>query len=73
MKLRDYLNENSITEKKFADSIGVRQPSISRYLNDLRIPKKNILDKITEITQQQVTDSDFPKQVHWKQRGKDSG
>jgi len=73
VKLKDYLINNLITEKKFADQLGVKQPTVSRYLHNLRIPKKNILNKIREITQQQVTESDFPTQVHWKQRGKDNG
>ena len=73
MKLKDYLINNLITDKKFADQLGVKHPTVSRYLHNLRIHKKNILNKITEITQQQVTESDFPNQIHWKQRGKDNG
>tara|TARA_B100000989_G_scaffold179788_2_gene135063 strand:+ start:1860 stop:2093 length:234 start_codon:yes stop_codon:yes gene_type:complete len=68
MKLHDYLIENVLSEKEFADQIGVKQPTISRYINKYRIPKKHILQKISEVTKDQVNENDFAKQIHWKQR-----
>ena len=39
MKLKDYLKENKLTEVNFAEMLGCKQPTISRYINQKRIPK----------------------------------
>ena len=66
MKLKDYLKENKLTEVNFAEMLGCKQPTISRYINKKRIPKKQIMQKINELTNGNVNKNDF-------QRGEDNG
>ncbi len=59
MDLLSYFKYKKITAKKFAQSIGVSNVTISRYVNGSRIPKRNILKKIFDLTEGLVTADDF--------------
>ena len=61
MKLKEYLKKNGITEMNFAEMLGCKQPTISRYVNNLRLPRGNLMKKIQEITLGEVNYNDFIK------------
>lgn len=58
-KLKKYLKNNNITQKKFAELIGVDKMTLWRYVQGSRIPKPKIMQKIFELTNGQVTANDF--------------
>lgn len=58
MTLRQYLNEQQLSERAFAEKIGVKQATVNRYCAG-RVPQPEVMRKITEITSGQVTANDF--------------
>ena len=59
MKLREYLIKNNLTELNFAEILGCKQPTVSRYVNDKRSPTQTMMKKIEEFTEGTVTYKDF--------------
>ena len=60
MQLRDWLEEEDISLGEFAKQIGVSNASVvSRYALGHRMPRKKILQRITDVTKGQVTANDF--------------
>ena len=59
MKLKNYLNIKNITSKRFAELINVSEISVSRYINGVRLPAKNVQKKIHTATNGLVTYDDF--------------
>ena len=59
MKLKNYLNIKNITSKRFAELINVSEISVSRYINGVRLPAKNVQKKIYSATNGLVTYDDF--------------
>lgn len=59
MQLADYLIENNMTQQSFADAIGVRQSSVSKWLQGLARPSWPVLKQIKEVTGGAVTADDF--------------
>ena len=64
MKLRVYLDENSITHAAFAEAIGVSQQTVSRYVVGERFPRLEIMGRIVQATENAVTPNDFLSQTH---------
>ena len=58
MKLKDYLSMNSLTQKQFAELVGVDQTQISRYLRG-GWPERKTAIAIMEVTGGAVTPEDF--------------
>ena len=58
MKLRTYLDQHRISASEFARLINVRRMTVHRYLGD-RVPRPEILKRITEATNGAVTANDF--------------
>lgn len=58
-KLKEYLKENKITQREFAESLGVDVMSVWRYIQGTRIPRPKTLKKICELTNGYVTANDF--------------
>ncbi len=48
--LKQYLAAKEITQIEFARTLGVKQPTISDYVNGNMLPKGKRLKKISEIT-----------------------
>lgn len=44
--LKTYMRENRISQKQLADSLGISEAAVSRYLAYQRIPSKNIQKKL---------------------------
>ena len=59
MKLKDYLKINKVTNKTFANLLNISPVSLSRYLNGDRVPEKEILVKIYNLTEGFVSPNDF--------------
>jgi predicted transcriptional regulator len=59
MTLADYLAAKKISQAEFAQSIGVSQVAVSRYVSGQRMPRKNWLLKIRQVTGGLVTGNDF--------------
>lgn len=58
MTLREWLDRNKVTVEVFADRIGTHHSSVSRYAGG-RMPRKEVLKRIKEATDGQVTADDF--------------
>jgi transcriptional regulator with XRE-family HTH domain len=59
MDLRQYLDDRAIPITAFAGTIGVSVQAIHRYLNGERIPKREVMDRITRATAGKVQPNDF--------------
>jgi len=56
--LRDYMDRNGLTQAQMAEMLGVRQPSVGRYLKG-QVPDPVIMQKIIDATEGQVTADSF--------------
>ena len=59
MKLGEYLRREAITQEAFAAMIGVAQNAVSKWVHGHRMPRRAVLERITEITNGSVTPNDF--------------
>ena len=59
MRLKEYLKLNKISNKEFANTLGISPVSLSRYINGERIPEKDIFFKIFKKTNGFVSPNDF--------------
>lgn len=60
MKLADWLHQRSKTPEQLRRMLGVKNRStIHRYLSGERRPGREVLDRIEEVTEGQVTEADF--------------
>lgn len=59
MKLSEYLADNGITQTDFAKSIGVGHWTVGRYMTRIRLPRRDMMDKIARATGNQVLPNDF--------------
>lgn len=63
MTLADWLIEHGISQADFASRIESSQPTVSRYVTGLRMPRKDHLRKIREVTRGAVTADDFVSEM----------
>lgn len=63
MFLSDYIKENGITQKQFADMCGLSEAGICRLVNGKRFPSPATIYIINQITEGQVGAEDFFKQA----------
>jgi transcriptional regulator with XRE-family HTH domain len=59
MTLRQYLQENGLSQAQFARKLGVKSETVRRYLVGERIPDKEKMAQIAFLTREQVTANDF--------------
>lgn len=59
MKLSDYLIDKQLSPAAFARIIEVGRMSVHRYINGDRFPRPDVLQRIQQATQGQVTPNDF--------------
>lgn len=63
MQLEDWLKENEVSVPDFAKKIGVKGVrSVYRYINNERIPEKEVMGRILEATKGEVTANSFYEQ-----------
>lgn len=63
MTLADYLTTKKISQAEFAQLIGVSQVAVSRYASGQRMPRRNWLLKIREVTGGLVNGDDFLESI----------
>ena len=68
MRLADYLAQKAQSAEEFAREVGVDPVSVRRYLKGKRLPKWDVMQRITKATKKAVTANDFveerpPKRV----------
>ena len=59
MRLSQYLTENKLSDRKFAEKMGCHLMTIYRIRSGISFPKKSTLNAIVEETGGQVTANDF--------------
>ena len=62
MILKQYLSEQGLTCKAFAEKIGVKTPTVWRYAAGERVPRPEIMNRIVEATGGTVQHRDFYSQ-----------
>lgn len=63
MQLFQYLAHREISQARFAEQIGVSQPTLSRYVNGDSLPSVVVGARIAELTQNLVSVNDW-KNLH---------
>ena len=63
MQLFQYLASKEISQARFAEQIGVSQPTLSRYVNGDSLPSVVVGARIADITQNLVSVNDW-KNLH---------
>lgn len=58
MTLQEYIDRHELKQNEFAMLLGVKPQLVSRYLRG-RVPETDILRRIAEVTDGQVTPNDF--------------
>lgn len=59
MELRAYLDEKNIAPAAFAATLGVSAAALYRYMARERLPRRDVMAKITEKTAGKVQPNDF--------------
>jgi 3,4-dihydroxy 2-butanone 4-phosphate synthase/GTP cyclohydrolase II len=59
MTLADFISSTKTSRSAFAAAIGVSNVSVTRYLQGARIPSKDEMLRIAEVTKGAVTPNDF--------------
>lgn len=59
MKLNEYIEKTKLEVDKLADSLDVTPMCVYRYLSGKRIPNKEVMNKIYDFTNGEVTPNDF--------------
>lgn len=59
MRLEDWINKNKLSQKEAGKLIGVKQASISRWINGIMTPSIDKIKKISLVTNNEVTFHDF--------------
>jgi hypothetical protein len=59
MKLKHWLKLNKFTGTRFGALIGVKAQAVYRYADGDRIPRKEVMEKITTVTRGKVRPDDF--------------
>lgn len=59
MRLTDHLEQSGMTQRQLAEKIGVSERAVRRYCAGHRVPQKDILQKIYQVTGGVVTANDF--------------
>lgn len=59
MKLNDFLSQTGTTKSAFAELIGTTTATVSRIGDGLVVPRRDLLERIYEATDGQVTPNDL--------------
>jgi len=63
MQLAKYLSDKHMKATDFAETIGVKQPTVSRYLRNERFPSPDMIARIYAATGNKVTVKDWYEQA----------
>lgn len=73
MKLAKYLSDNNLKETAFAQSLGVSQVTINRYVRNERYPDPEMIERIAKATDNKVTVADWYAQASEHRASKQKG
>ena len=59
MTLDQFLRINKVSERAFSEAIGVSQPHVHRFRTGESWPNRDVMIRIREATQGQVSSEDF--------------
>ncbi len=59
MRLREYLEEQRLTDAEFGRLVGATQPAVSRWASGARLPRPKMVARIQEVTGGKVSAADF--------------
>jgi transcriptional regulator with XRE-family HTH domain len=59
MHLTQYLADRKMSVSAFAEAVGVTPQAVHRYLNDERLPQREVMLRIIEVTGGEVRPNDF--------------
>lgn len=59
MKLDDWLSQNKVDHRQFAEKIKCAPETVRRYIKCDRVPTANVMRRIAKVTAFQVTANDF--------------
>jgi len=59
MRLKKWMTQKSINDEQLSQMLGISRPAVTMYRNDQRIPKKEIMIKLRQITKGEVSPNDF--------------
>jgi transcriptional regulator with XRE-family HTH domain len=59
MKLGEWLSRKGMSQQAFAETIGVSQGAVARFVLGTRRPTKQTVEKIDEVTNGEVSPIDF--------------
>jgi transcriptional regulator with XRE-family HTH domain len=59
MKLGEYINQKKLSQEAFGNLIEVSQAAVARFVNGQRMPRREIILRIAQITGGLVTANDF--------------
>jgi plasmid maintenance system antidote protein VapI len=62
MNLKEWLDENGIKRSAFAKLVDVGPPTISRIIGGDRVPSRELIIRIHDVTKGEVTWKDWPSQ-----------
>jgi len=57
--LKTYLDRTGVSRVQFAAQIGVTPEAVRKYLGGDRIPTREVMERIAEVTNGEVTANDF--------------
>jgi len=63
MKLETFLATNNKSPGWLAEQIGVKQPTVSRYIRNARFPDPEMIERIAVATRNKVTVADWYAQA----------
>lgn len=59
MLLKKFLKQKKLTQKQFSERIGITSSAINQYCSGRRKPLPNIMERIIDATNGEVTPNDF--------------
>lgn len=59
MQLREFLSDEKITIPAFAETIGVSVQAVHRYVSGERVPRHEVMERITAATHGKVQPNDI--------------
>lgn len=59
MTLSEWLRSQNMSHEEFAERIGRDRSAVTRYVNGTRMPRREVLEQIADVTDGAVTANDF--------------
>ncbi len=63
MRLDEYMEATALSDAALAERIGVARATVTRYRNQRRTPRREIMQRIIQVTRGKVTANDWLEAV----------